>query len=603
MKKTKKFRDPVYGYIEINEDIVHNIIDTATFQRLRNIRQTSYAPLYPSSLHNRFVHSLGVYYLGCLAFNAILQSLQENEEKGTQILGGLNSLCKNKLVRYKELFELACLLHDVGHSPFSHTGEEFYTKSKSQAIIMSESEIEEYQKKINKAADIKEKEKLEKQFEESQKYSIYKHLAYLTNDKVFRETISSDSSPHEIMSSIIALESFGHDERYFKNDSERSFFARCITGIQYNDAMEPSPKDFMEMKDEQRDNIWERMLLNCIIQLLHSSVIDVDRLDYIIRDANTMGYQSVSVDYERLLSGLEIVLVDDYTFTVGFHKNAISVIENAVYAHDNEKKWVQSHPAILYDSFLLQRAIIYIEDKIKEDYPQAKATLFSYDSLTDKGSYFNTPGTNVPQLHIRYLGDADLIFLMKNRYSSNYSEEYFSRDKRRLPVWKSEAEFMNLFDKGERKTIINALEKVLTNGSGVVDSVEVNDETISAIKKDIDESKGYSIRAEVFQKKLEFVNILLDTCAKYGVERNIALLSKSFFKSNFSKETMRNLPMLFPGGKTKSRLKDVSPTLFSEQIGEGKLVYLFYYPRENRGKIDSHRFARELLSLFKNSMQ
>lgn len=141
MKKTKKFRDPVYGYIEINEDIVHNIIDTATFQRLRNIRQTSYAPLYPSSLHNRFVHSLGVYHLGCLAFSAILQSLQENEEKGTQILGGLNSLCKNKLVRYKELFELACLLHDVGHSPFSHTGEEFYTKSKSQAIIMSEQEI------------------------------------------------------------------------------------------------------------------------------------------------------------------------------------------------------------------------------------------------------------------------------------------------------------------------------------------------------------------------------------------------------------------------------------------------------------------------------
>lgn len=66
---------------------------------------------------------------------------------------------------------------------------------------------------------------------------------------------------------------------------------------------------------------------------------------------------------------------------------------------------------------------------------------------------------------------------------------------------------------------------------------------------------------------------------------------------------MRNLPMLFPGGKTKSRLKDVSPTLFSEQIGEGKLVYLFYYPRENREKIDSYRFARELLSLFKNGLQ
>lgn len=600
MKKTKKFRDPVYGYIEIDENIVHNIVDTATFQRLRNIRQTSYESLYPSSLHNRFVHSLGVYHLGCLAFQAVLRSLQENEEKGTPVLGKLNSLCKDKLERYKELFELACLLHDVGHSPFSHTGEEFYIKSKSQAIFMSETEKEEYREKINKTVDPEEKKKWEKSFEEAQKYSIYKHLAYLTNDRVFKDTISSDSSPHEIMSSIIALESFGHNERYFANDGERSFFARCITGIQYNDALELTPKDFMDMKDGQRDYIWEKMLLNCIIQLLHSSVIDVDRLDYIIRDASTMGYQSVSVDYERLLSGLEIVLIDDYTFTVGFHKNAISVIENAVYAHDNEKKWVQSHPAILYDSFLLQQAIIYIENKMKEDYPQAKATLFSYDSLIDKGSFFATSETDASPLQIRYLGDADILFLMKNRYRSSCSDEYFGRDKRRLPVWKSEAEFMNLFDEGERKTIINVLEKVLTDGTGVVDSVEVNDETIDAIKKDIEESKGYSIRIEVFQKKLEYVNQLLDIFEKYGVKRDIALLSKSFFKSNFSKETMRNLPMLFPGSEVKSRLKDVSPTLFSEQIGEGKLVYLFYYPHENRGKIDAHRFARELLSLFKS---
>lgn len=599
MKKTKKFRDPVYGYIEIEEDIVHNIVDTAAFQRLRNIRQTSYAPLYPSSLHNRFVHSLGVHHLGCLAFSAISRSLQENEEKRERILGKLKSLCEDKLVRYKELFELACLLHDVGHSPFSHTGEEFYTKSKSQARFMREMEIEEYQKRIRKADDPEEKEKLEKSFEEAKEYSIYKHLAYLTNDKDFKDTVSADSSPHEIMSCIIALESFGDDERFFQNDSERSFFARCITGIQYKDAAEISAEHFIDMTDGQRNDIWVKMLLNCIIQLLHSPVIDVDRLDYIIRDASTMGYQSVSVDYERLLSGFEIVLVDDYTFKLGFHKNAISVIENAVYAHDNEKKWVQSHPAILYESFLLQQAIIYIEDRIKEDYPQAKATLFSFDSLTGEGSYWEASATAASQMHIRYLGDADLVYLMKNQYSSIYSEEYFSRNMRRLPVWKSEAEFRNLFDEGERRVIIHALEKILSDGSG--DSIEVKDETIAAIKKDIEESrkKGYSTRVEVCGKRLSYVSKLLDICDKYKVKRDVALLSKSFFKSNFSKETMRELPMLFPGSETKSLLKDVSPTLFSEQIGEGKLVYLFYYPRENRGKIDAHQFARDLLDLFK----
>ena len=79
---TKKFKDPIYGYIEIDEDIVHKIIDTATFQRLRNIRQTSYAPLYPASLHNRFVHSIGVYYLGRIAFDALERSVKDHAKKG-----------------------------------------------------------------------------------------------------------------------------------------------------------------------------------------------------------------------------------------------------------------------------------------------------------------------------------------------------------------------------------------------------------------------------------------------------------------------------------------------------------------------------------------
>lgn len=137
IEKTKKFRDPVYGYIEIEENIVHDIIDTATFQRLRNIRQTSYAPLYPSSLHNRFVHSLGVYYLGGLAFEAIERSLKFNAEKEKKVLGNLQGLFHNDFSRYKALFKLACLLHDVGHAPFSHTGEEFYLNSKCQATFIS----------------------------------------------------------------------------------------------------------------------------------------------------------------------------------------------------------------------------------------------------------------------------------------------------------------------------------------------------------------------------------------------------------------------------------------------------------------------------------
>ena len=62
----KKIKDPIYGYISIDVDYIKNIIDTPVFQRLRRVMQTSYSPLYSSALHNRFVHSLGVYHLGTI---------------------------------------------------------------------------------------------------------------------------------------------------------------------------------------------------------------------------------------------------------------------------------------------------------------------------------------------------------------------------------------------------------------------------------------------------------------------------------------------------------------------------------------------------------
>lgn len=104
MKDYKRIKDPIYGYIQIPVKYMTEIVDTATFQRLRRIIQTSYSPLYSSAVHNRFVHSLGVFYLGELTVQ------QLNKEFSLKITTHLD------LQAYGEVFKLACLLHDVGHS-------------------------------------------------------------------------------------------------------------------------------------------------------------------------------------------------------------------------------------------------------------------------------------------------------------------------------------------------------------------------------------------------------------------------------------------------------------------------------------------------------
>ena len=95
---------PLHGHIDITHRM-SMIIDTPEFKRLHNLRQlgASYM-VYPSANHTRFEHSLGVSHLGKI----LIESLQKNQPE-------LN--ITDNLV---ELVQIASLIHDIGHGPFSH---------------------------------------------------------------------------------------------------------------------------------------------------------------------------------------------------------------------------------------------------------------------------------------------------------------------------------------------------------------------------------------------------------------------------------------------------------------------------------------------------
>jgi uncharacterized protein len=101
-------RDPLWDTIRV-DPVAMRIVDTATFQRLRNIRQLGLAHLvYPGASHTRFDHALGVYHLAVRT----LQVLGES--------GGLARVPDDDA----QLIPFAALLHDIGHYPFSHALEE-----------------------------------------------------------------------------------------------------------------------------------------------------------------------------------------------------------------------------------------------------------------------------------------------------------------------------------------------------------------------------------------------------------------------------------------------------------------------------------------------
>lgn len=106
LERTKVFRDPIYGYINVDYKIIAKLIDTYEFQRLRRIRQLSgVSMVFQTAEHSRFTHSLGAYELANLCIK------------------GIDGL-KNALSEYEQLvFLISALLHDIGHGPYSHAFE------------------------------------------------------------------------------------------------------------------------------------------------------------------------------------------------------------------------------------------------------------------------------------------------------------------------------------------------------------------------------------------------------------------------------------------------------------------------------------------------
>jgi len=124
MGKIYEIRDPIHGFITLNE-WEKEIVNHPVFQRLRRIRQLGFTDMvYPAAMHNRFEHSLGVMQIATRMFNHI------RERRGDFLKSELD-FNDDGLGRDKVLVRLSSLLHDVGHAPFSHAAEGLMDKDES----------------------------------------------------------------------------------------------------------------------------------------------------------------------------------------------------------------------------------------------------------------------------------------------------------------------------------------------------------------------------------------------------------------------------------------------------------------------------------------
>jgi len=109
----RTYHDPLHRGIGLDaedpaERMVMALVDAPPFQRLRRVRQLGPAFLtFHGAESSRFTHSLGVFHLARRAFQQLLKFDPDLEQ-------------------HRGLLYAAALLHDLGHGPLSHTGEEMF---------------------------------------------------------------------------------------------------------------------------------------------------------------------------------------------------------------------------------------------------------------------------------------------------------------------------------------------------------------------------------------------------------------------------------------------------------------------------------------------
>lgn len=263
----KHIKDPIHGYIDIPDEEL-SIINTPEFQRLRRIKQLGLSEtVYPSATHTRFSHSLGVMYLA---------------GKLAKSLG-----VSNETIRINQV---AGLLHDIGHLPFSHTIEHLLEKRANLTHEdISCNYIDELSKNDNvdfpvNPQDVK---------------------SIIQGDNKIVNTVSNDVDADRL--DYLARDSYNTGINFGKIESDTLMkFAKLIDGcVGFEHKSLKSVEHLLDARMQMNYSVYshdtvsitETMLTRSVEEYLDNTPISI--LDLIGKDDAELGYELTQTDIEK----------------------------------------------------------------------------------------------------------------------------------------------------------------------------------------------------------------------------------------------------------------------------------------------------------------
>ncbi len=343
MEVVRRIRGNLNGSIDISqlEDL---IIAHPSFQRLRRIKQTAFLSyVFPGATHSRFEHSLGVMHLAkkawirleenqrrlrdsCARYNQFAEREKQSPE---QLIHGLLAPTFDVI---DEIFSssyalqcirLAALLHDLGHPPFSHSGEKFLPPLKDLVLSLQDTPayLREY---VSEQAQL-----------DPRGLASHEVFSFLLIEKVLSEVYKANPQLN------LKVE------------------ARDVISILCTDIAPASSSPLAKNK------------LHLLLHELVSGEIDIDRMDYLQRDSKECGVVYGIFDEERLMDSLCFCYdPHDETFHLGILYSGLAAFEDYLRARQSMYVQLYFHKTAVACEAMLKRIRSMVNKALPMDLDQ-----------------------------------------------------------------------------------------------------------------------------------------------------------------------------------------------------------------------------------------
>lgn len=347
MSNLRVVKEPIHNYVYVS-DLESALLNDPLFQRLHHITQNGTAYLtYPSNRTSRLVHSLGAMHIGGLmltsalsksdaksretlisSFAQVIRRAEADISLDSQKLRTYLETCNDLLYRHYGfnpdvpsgvteivLFQsvrIACVLHDVGHLPLSHTTETVL----SSKLLSADPDV-----------DI------------SEEFSSFKSSLLGLRS----EELGSAQQLHENIGTWLVQHIFSEI-----SGTQRDFGQLCFWIAN-------------RIASEGLSNQNPNKVFDCLHSIMSSKGFDADRGDYVLRDGYASSFEFGEYDLIRILDNLRFIYRNKRLKLVAT-TTAASALESFFLERYRIYRWLVFHHSVVRGEVSASRALTILLD-------------------------------------------------------------------------------------------------------------------------------------------------------------------------------------------------------------------------------------------------